>query len=72
MTPLTLDPGAIGWARRNLLDAADSPLLIGMHGFAGTERELAWLVPLLPGDCTVALLRGPIDVGLRAHVSKRS
>lgn len=61
MTSLSLDPGAIEWVRPNLLGVARSPLLVGMHGFAGTERELAWLVPLLPDRSTVALLRGPID-----------
>src|SRR5699024_615301 len=57
---MKIPDGATVWSGRPLSDGV--PLLIVMHGFGANERDLAPLVPMLPGEFAAACIRAPLPL----------
>ncbi len=57
---MKIHDSATVWAGRPLADGV--PLLIVMHGYGANERDLAPLIPQLPGDFAAACVRAPLPI----------
>lgn len=55
--PVTIDSSLTRWSPAS---DTDRPLLVMLHGYGADERDLAGLVPYLPGGIAVASLAAPL------------
>jgi len=64
LSPLRTDPASgLHYRTQARPPEQASRMLVLLHGVGGHEQQLAGLLPLLPADCLLVVVRGPLQLG---------